>query len=390
MNQYRLHTEDDQAQFYQLYLYAFGQTDSPRRADFFNRRYNHALTYGLKDNGRIVSGLYSLPFTVNFHGATYKMNGIGDVMSAPEFSGRGGASTMMTAALEDMYADGVTLSYLAPFAYSYYRRFGYEQVFEHAVTSIASRDIPRLKPQSEGGSLSRGPLATQLDAIKAVHAASQQVQRGGVQREDWWWDYLCVKNNWDAAVYRDATGAVTGYLIYQRGDGKMIVKEFIATTPIAQQQLLGFVLKHANTYQELIYEAPSRDYLGDYFPDPYSVHVDVQPYMMARIVNLADFVAKYPLALPNGLSVTLTITDDVLPQNAGTWTLSTHDGHLQLAPGNAEGAANLTIQQLTKILFGAQRASVLQQRGQIDAAVDQAAVLDAIQPTQTPALVDYF
>lgn len=390
MTEYRLHTADDQAQFYQLYLYAFGQTDSARRADFFNRRYEHALTYGLKEDGRIVSGLYSLPFTASFHGASYKMNGIGDVMSAPEFSGRGGASTMMTAALTDMYNDGVTLSYLAPFAYSYYRRFGYEQVFEHAVAKVASRDIPRFKAASEGGQLTRGNLKSQLDAIKPVYAASAQKQRGGIDREDWWWDYLCVKNDWDAATYRNADGEVTGYLIYQRGNGKMIVKEIIANTPIAQQQLLAFVLKHANTYQELIYEAPSRDYLGDYFPDPYSLNVTIEPYMMARIVNLADFVAKYPLHLADDLKVTVTIADDVLPQNAGTWQFSVQDGQLQMTAATDDQAVQLTIQQLTKILFGAQKATVLQQRGQIQATVDQATILDKMQPKQTPALVDYF
>ncbi|MEO4706802.1 sterol carrier protein domain-containing protein [Pediococcus pentosaceus] len=44
----------------------------------------------------------------------------------------------------------------------------------------------------------------------------------------------------------------------------------------------------------------------------------VQPYMMARIVNLQDFLEKYPTSAP--AKFTLDVIDDVLSENNGHWT----------------------------------------------------------------------
>ncbi|WP_238696343.1 GNAT family N-acetyltransferase [Lactiplantibacillus plantarum] len=136
---YRLTSDADREAFYQLYQYAFNNHDTPARRRFFMDRYQHGWIYGRHDHGQLVSGLYSLPLAVNFHGVTYRMNGIGDVMSAPEYAGQGGAGQLLTTALTEMAANHVTLSYLAPFAYGYYRRFGYEHVFDHAHQVMAAQ-----------------------------------------------------------------------------------------------------------------------------------------------------------------------------------------------------------------------------------------------------------
>lgn len=391
MTSYRLSTTEDQEQFYNLYLYAFGNQDSAARRAFFKPRYEHALTYGIKDGDQLVSGLYSLPFRVNFHGQQYHMNGIGDVMSAPEFSGRGGASTLMRAALTDMYAAGVELSYLAPFSYEYYRRFGYEQVFEHTEYRIASRDLPHFRASDEGGSLVRGKLADLYQDLKPLNARSNRTQRGGVMRADWWWDYLCLKNNWDAAIYRDATGMPTGYVIYAREGTQLTVKEYVAETAIARQQLLGFIMKHGNTFAELVYEAPDTDFMQDYLPNPYVLQTTVQPYMMARIVHLERFMSKYPVSEDAHADLVFKLTDETVPANDGYWYLRVADGKLALTKTDeTAAAAQLSIQQFSKLMMGAQSASELAARGQITATPAQAAELDSVRVKQSPSLVDYF
>ncbi|WP_227005188.1 GNAT family N-acetyltransferase [Companilactobacillus paralimentarius] len=115
MNKYLL-GENEFDKFYDLYLYSFNRQDSLQRKRVFKERYDHSLAYGIMNDSKLGSGLFSIPFEVNFHGIDYKMNGIGDVMSAPEFGGQGGAGKLMNEALSDMYKNHVTLSYLAPFS----------------------------------------------------------------------------------------------------------------------------------------------------------------------------------------------------------------------------------------------------------------------------------
>ncbi|MBP5845379.1 GNAT family N-acetyltransferase, partial [Lactiplantibacillus plantarum] len=109
---YRLTSDADREAFYQLYQYAFNNHDTPARRRFFMDRYQHGWIYGRHDHGQLVSGLYSLPLAVNFHGVTYRMNGIGDVMSAPEYAGQGGAGQLLTTALTEMAANHVALTEL--------------------------------------------------------------------------------------------------------------------------------------------------------------------------------------------------------------------------------------------------------------------------------------
>lgn len=387
MTDFQLHETADQRAFYQLYLYAFGKKDDARRREFFNLRYAHAIPYGIKENGQLVSGLYRLPFTVNLGGAKFRMDGIGDVMSAPEFGGRGGASQLMRAAVTDMNRDGVPLSYLAPFSYGYYRKFGYEHVFTHTVFRLASRDVPRLNFPPIG-TIRRGTLTELLPEVTSLYANNAAKTHGGLERPSWWWHYLTVKNNWDTAVYADDNGQPSGYVIYERTPTALRVVETITETRTARQQLLALVLRHANTFPELVYEAPNMTTSTSPLPDPAAIHTTTQPYMMARIVNLRKFTTRYPAQKDGKLVIALH--DDTLPENTGNWRFVSKNGQLTCTPSTEAANLQLTIQQLTQIMLGSQSTANLNRWANIENTQGACATLDGIRLSHAPALVDYF
>ncbi|KRN21476.1 GNAT family N-acetyltransferase [Lacticaseibacillus camelliae] len=389
-SEYRLTDPADRERFYQLYLYAFNGQDSEARRRFFNARYAHGWIYGLKNGQQLTSGLYSLPFTVNFHGVAYKMNGIGDVMSAPEDSGHGGAGTLLKAALQEMYDRNVTLSYLAPFSYRYYRRFGYEQVFNHITYTIAHDHVPAYHPQHQGGRVERMSFAAALLSIKPLYAKKAQNLPGGMMREDWWWDYLTLKNRWDAGVYFGEDGQAQGYAVYERSGAEMTVHKLLANTPAAFEQLMAFLLKHGNTFQKLRYESPHSQYAGDWIQEPYAVSAVVTPYMMARIVDLQDFLNRYPFT-QDFAPVTIAVEDPVLPVNAGVWQLSRTAGQTTAEKdANAAPELTFTIQQLTKALMGATSLHALLMSGQGTGGLAAAVRLDQALQQATPEFNDYF
>ena len=71
----------------------------------------------------------------------------------------GGIAALMQLAFEHMRAEGVTLSYLAPFSYGFYRRFSYEQTFDQTHFEIQTADLPRLKFAPSAGQVVRMTLA---------------------------------------------------------------------------------------------------------------------------------------------------------------------------------------------------------------------------------------
>lgn len=389
MENYQISAPADRDAFYQLYLYAFNKQDSVQRHEFFDARFNHATDYGIHAGGQLVSALYSLPFTVNFAGQEFKMRGIGDVCSAPEFSGRGGAGTLMTAALQDMYTEGTSLSYLAPFAFSYYRRFGYEQVFNQIHYELNTSTLPRFKTAyTPAGKITRGRLQDNLDVAKAVYTANQPTQ-GGLVRADWWWDYLVLKNDWDVGIYTAENGHATGYVIYERAASTLTIKELIAPTQAEYLALRQFILKHGNSFDRIVYEAPSTAYTGDLLPEPGIATATVVPYMMARIVNLQDVLNRLPLRLPE-TAITIAIEDSLLTANQGTWSISASGPERIATELMLNADARMTIQTATKLIFGVQSATNLLRSGELTATSAAVAVLNQLGTNITPALVDYF
>jgi predicted acetyltransferase len=394
MNKYRLTTSKEREQFYQLYLYAFNRKDSEHRRQYFFERYDHGMIYGIKNDQQLGSGLYALPFTVNFHGVSFRMNGIGDVMSAPEFSGCGGAGTLLETSLQEMLTNHVTLAYLAPFSYEYYRRFGYEQVFNRLRYTLAGRQIPPFHPQHATGKVRRLSLSESLPLILPYYQTRTTDFAGGVVRDSWWWDHLILQNRRDVALYTDGAGKVQGYIIYTRDPSTLTVEEWYASTGDAWEHLLEFILRNGNTFEQLVFEDQYPAYQADWFPNPYSVHTTIQPYMMARIVDLADFLHRYPYMGDQLPKITLAVTDPVLPDNQGTWSLAIADGKVQLHRQSEslvpDADIHISIQQLVKAMFGAESLTHLAFVGQVAGEKSAITQLDQMLHHTLPMLNDYF
>ena len=387
---YELTTSKQRQAFYELYLYAFNKQDDAKRRAFFFYRYDNALTYGIQKEEQLVSALYALPLQVGLKDITYSMYGIGDVMSAPEYSGQGSASTLLRYALTKMNQNKVALSYLAPFSFSYYRQFGYEHVFDKINYTISAKDLKQLQvPKIKTGTLKKGPLNQFIETIQPLHARSSLTKHGGVIRDAKWWHYLTLKNDWDVVVYYDDAKKAQGYLIYERQALTLTIKEFVFETPLAQNALLNFIVKHQNSFETFVYEAPQRDYLGLFCPNPGILNAQIIPYMMARIVNLESFLTKYPFTA--ALDLYFTLSDPVLPENEETWHLKTDTHTTNLTKTTQKAQINLTIQQLSQICLGATTATKLANLGLVSVS-DKAclAQLDQAFNQATPSLVDYF
>ena len=78
------------------------------------------------DDATMMATFCVLPWRANFDGHEVVMGGIGGVASLPQYRRGGAIRCCFEAALPDMYAQGMTLSYLYAFSNAFYRKFGYE------------------------------------------------------------------------------------------------------------------------------------------------------------------------------------------------------------------------------------------------------------------------
>ncbi|KRK80624.1 GNAT family N-acetyltransferase [Companilactobacillus nodensis] len=373
--------------FYDLYLYSFNREDSEQKKNALHTRYEHSLVYGIMNGDKLGSGLFSIPFTVDFHGVNYHMNGIGDVMSAPEFAGKGGAGKLINAAMKDMYKNNVTLSYLAPFSYEFYRQFGYEHVFDHVLMEIPSDKWTHIKAPKVGHvervSLSEVP-------VQARKLYDNHNSLGGVNREDWWWDHMAYKHSdWFAALYYEDDDNLGGYLFYSKEGDTLKIHEWVTKDPNSYRALASFVTKHSSTFDKFVYESDDSEVKTDLLDEPKIADVRTVPYMSARIVNLKSFVMKYPFIKYNLDPIVIEVTDS-LKWNNHHWRLSIKNGDVKFEKTQEPGTIQITIETLTKAMFGTRQLDSLAHYGAVNGDAVSIDRLSHALVSEKPQLRDYF
>ncbi|WP_179394605.1 GNAT family N-acetyltransferase [Lacticaseibacillus absianus] len=387
----------EEARFYQLTLYAFNRPDTPERQRFFSQLYRHSEAYGAFDAEALSSGFLSIPFTMQLGGDQLAARGISYVSSYPEDSGHGNITALMRQFFNDCQANQVPVAYLAPFSFPFYRRFGFEQVFDRTQYHLLTRDVGQVPlpafAQAHAVRIVRRPYRDVIDLITPLHNAHPFNRSGGIVREDWWTQYLALKHpTWEVALcYID--DHLEGDVVYIRDRNvSLSLQEFFWTSRTAYWQLLSFIARHKGTYASFDYVSGDPRPRLDAFVDPHtkkSLRVTNQAYMMARIIDLPQFLAQYRLPATRHIALTLTVRDELIATNDQTWHITSADGHLHCDPSAATpDLPTLNIRDLTQLLFGYRRAEDLLT---LDLTPEQSAALNAlVKPDLTPMLWDYF
>lgn len=380
MTDYRL-TDKNFEDFYQAYLLSFKGEDTQKRREYFKIRYQNVKPYGYYEDGKFLAGLLRLPFQVQLDGKQYSMDGIGEVMSLPENLSVVNATTILKQALKDMYAEGVTFSYLAPFSFSYYRQCGYEYVFDNYGYQISFDKFPKI-PVASNGKLVKVNLSEVDTELKELYHNLTQHDEGGVIRPDWWWDFLAASpQDWQVVEYFNADKQLTGYLIYTLVGDVMTIKELIYRDVNAFKMLMKFIKRHANSYKTLQYDSPILVNNLDLFAEPGQVKLEIKPYMMARIVNVSELFKQYFASDEN---IIIKVTDNVLSENDGCWTLQGEK------IGSSEYDIQIDIRELSQVVFGKKTLTELSFFDKVQGSQDKLRKLEKLLTIKKPALRDYF
>lgn len=381
--------ENDYQQYKELFFYSFEDAPTAAKQEFLKREYERSAVYGIKQDGQLEVSVTCVPFKVNFFGNKIKMAGIANVMSAPEYLQNNGVTTLMNQAFSDMHQNGTALSYLGPFSFDYYRRFGYEQVFENLQITLPFSKLARYK-KATMGHLRRFKYSEAVDVIGELFA--QENTAGTVIRKPWWWKNVSLWSPDDllAASY-DELNELNGYLRYAFEDGNFVVRELNYQTPDAFLNLMHFINKHRSIYRQIIINSTDINMqVNNFVTNPLDAKVEIKPSMMARIVDLSQFFKDYPIQLQNLQTLYLEVNDS-LTWNNHIWALSVKDGVVDLKVADYETPEVIVdIQTLTKAMFGYQTLSDSYLVGNVLGNSDRIKDLDALFIHEKAQLKDTF
>ncbi|MGX7162282.1 GNAT family N-acetyltransferase [Enterococcus massiliensis] len=376
-----------------LVAYAFQWELSERNLKRFDMLTKNSWNYGsFDDRGALASQVMATPFTVDFFGQQYKMAGIGFVASYPEYRSQGRIDRIMKQLLQDCNDRGVVLSYLAPFSYPFYRRYGYELTFERIAYEVPAAQWPDSKKVS--GHVERVSWEDAKEAIKEVYQQIPKHHRGGVLRADWWLTFkFPLRKDFTYALYKNTQNEVEGYLIYQVEGGKFVAYEWSYLTGEAYRGLNRLIASHNGSVQTIFYEEGFGGDNQQFLANAPIEKVSVRPEMMARVVNVADFLVDYPFLKNLTTDFAIEIQGDTYaPWNDGIYEVSLEKRQTTVTKTATTSLPRITtsIQHFTQLFMGYQSAERLAFHGLISGDAQALSAVQEILPSQKPILEDYF
>lgn len=353
----QLTQQKEYEQMLALSSYAFNKKKRGHEIDSFYQLCAHATNWGVKENNIVSSQVMSIPYQVSVGKQSMSMAGIGNVATYPENRGQGHIRQLFHTMLADLYEKKTALSYLAPFSYPFYRKFGYEQTLDRQIFQFTPQAMNGVRNERKGQIIRTFWAQTPYQQeIKACYHQTLGQQNGSLVRSDWDWQY--VNERYDQRLFAlclDEKQQLVGYLIYDMNGSEFLIHELAATTDWSRRKLWGFVASHGGSFETFSYPTAMNEDLSDIFVDPSLYSRTVQPYMMSRIVHFQTFLTQYPWQLDKEnkhLSLILGVVGDCCEPNNGQWEVSCNENKIICQKVDNEADFTATIQIWTQVLTG--------------------------------------
>ena len=389
--------EKDVKQFNELLTYVFQFTEQDLEESGYESKrelikskqpiLELSEVFGWFHQDQLVSQIAIYPCEVNIHGSLYKMGGVTGVGTYPEYANMGLMNDLIKRALAKMRDSQQWISYLYPYSIPYYRRKGWEIMSDKLSFKIRDTQLP--KTVEVGGMVERQPV--DHEDVFTVYAKFARENHGALIRSGFnWEEYWRFENEEErtAAIYYDQKGVPQGVLFYWVAEEIFHVKEMFYLNQEARNGLWNFISAHFS----MVYWVEGDIYKNEplaFLLDDSQIKEQIEPYFMARIVDVEEFLKAYPF-VPGERPFHFVVTDSQAEWNNGPFALSWQDGALQVTRETLGEPVYLSIQTLTCLLMNYRRASYLARIERLQTNKATLKLLEAICPDQEAYFSDYF
>lgn len=149
---------DKKQQFMNLWRTCFGDSEAFIHL-YFDRVYKDENAMTIEKDGKIVSALLIVPYTMTYWGSEISVGYISGVCTAPKERGQGLMRQLLRKTFEEMERREIAISALIPaepWLFEYYRKQGYTEAFDYSMetyirpnTSIQFPKITVIRPEAQ-------------------------------------------------------------------------------------------------------------------------------------------------------------------------------------------------------------------------------------------------
>ncbi|HLQ71021.1 MAG TPA: GNAT family N-acetyltransferase [Bacillota bacterium] len=384
----RLNITKDYESIFELSQFAFQYKLNPNELEQKKQEASRHIIWGVMDEEEIAAKLHLIPLSVYMNGKEMDMGGVSAVATWPEYRRKGMVKQLLHHALKYMKQNGQTISYLFPFSFAYYRKYGWELTFNEKKYKIPMLRFPK-QSETPGYVRRKKPDVTLLHTIYSTYAK----QFGGmlVRDEKWWNDRILNKDMHVTIAYNDQNEP-NGYILFNVKKDVFNVIDMAYTSNGGLNLLLSFIGNHDSMAETVEMTVSENDQLS-FILDEARFEQKVNPYFMARIVDVHAFLKQFPFAKGEE-QITLHVDDDFFPENTGTYHLHRNQEGTSVTFINGDKkqttGIHCSVQKLTSMCLGYIRPLTLLEMGLIQGRKSDVGKLDKIIPVQQPYFADFF
>jgi len=347
-----------------------------------NPRVDPDLVRLIVEDGGVRASATVLPLEVFVGGRLAPMGGIAAVATDPAYRRRGFAGELMRAVLQAMREREIHLSMLWPFAHVFYRVYGWELAGEAVSYTLKPTDLPTSPEQRRV----RAYREEDLPRMAGLLGKEASEHSCCVRRSEGRWREVLARDDWWAAVY-EREGGMEGYLLYRMSGWRedrephrtLAVQELVWSSAEAREALISLLAAQDPLVFEIEHHTPRGEPLHPYLRSSY-VRAEVEPEFMLRIVDVEGALKLLDVAVDEPL--VLEISDDVIEENAGSYTVA---GGEVVRGTEAEERVALDVRRLAQLYAGYLPARQLARHGLLEANSPGALeLLEALFPVDDP------
>lgn len=269
---------------------------------------------------KLASMIVVYSMKVNIQDTIMDMGGITGVATYPEYTGRGLIHSLMKHALDYIHSKDMLISFLYPYSIPFYRKMGWEIVSDKLSFTVKDTQLPKPRPVS--GMVERVSLDS--EDYHNVHSYFALQRHGALIRDTLSWEEYWRWDNEDiiAAVYYNKEHKPLGYVVYYIANEIFHIKEMVYLNIEANYGLWNYISAHFS----MITQVQGDNYSGEpmaYLFEDSEITETISPYIMARIIDVKEFLSEYPFQVqPEDLKVHFLVHDELAPWNEGDYMVS--------------------------------------------------------------------
>lgn len=368
---------------------AFGSP--PEKAREWVERSGRGLCRRVMAGDTLAAFILLIPMGIYYGGRSVPMTGIAAVAVDPGFRGRGVGRWMMAEALREIACEGVALSGLYSAMHPLYRSVGFEEAGSRFQINVPLHLLPtgaRRFEEVEPGS---------IDQVKECYRAWASRCDGHLDRGEYVWSRV---ENWRGTpmrgfVSRDGAGQVDAYVyLHQEGTANpcepqvLNVTDMGATSARGLCALMSFLGGFSSIAGKVSFFGGSSHPLLAALDDR-RYKMELTDHWMLRVVDVKRAFEQRGYARGLAASASFDLTDPVLPEQSGVWTVEV-SGRRGKAERVGKGGAKVTSRGLAALYGGHLSAWSLRLLGLIEGDDGQIEELDAVFPASGSSMVDMF